>query len=161
SMVNVTVPVGVPAEPVEETIAVKVIGSPTVAGLNDDASEVVVGVGFVCGGSGFTVCVGSEPRLGPTFESPLYDAVTECCPAVSDKTNCAWVTPPRTDSGSGVCASPSMVNVMVPVGVPATPAALTTAVKVTGSPSVDGLADDETVVTVAGNPSVPATFENS
>ena len=29
-----------------------------------------------------TVCVGSDPLLGLKFTSPLYAAVTECCPAV-------------------------------------------------------------------------------
>ena len=57
----------------------------------------------------------------------------------------------RRESDTGVCAWPSMVNVTVPVGVPWYDGAVTTAVKVTGWPTVDGFADDETAVCVAGN----------
>ncbi len=56
-----------------------------------------------CKFAGFTVCVGSDPLLGLTFASPLYAAKTECCPTVRVEVgNCAWSTPPTTDSGTGV-----------------------------------------------------------
>ena len=114
-MVNVTVPVGVPAEAPGETTAVKVTCWPTVDGLSEDVSVVVV----ACKLGAFTVCVGSDPLLGLTFASPLYAAETVCDPAVSvDVVNCASSAPPTTASGTGVCAWPSMVKVTVPVGVP-------------------------------------------
>ena len=65
-------------------------------------------------------------------------------------TNCASSTPPTTESGTGVCACPSMVKVTVPVGVPANPDAVTIAVNVTCWPTVDGFNDDDTAVVEAG-----------
>jgi hypothetical protein len=52
------------------------------------------------------------------------------------------------------------VKVTVPVGVPRNPGAVTTAVKVTGAPAVDGFADDDTAVVEAGKPGDPTEFEN-
>ena len=83
SMVNVTVPVGVPANPGAVTTAVNVTCWPTVDGFNEDVSVVVVDCEF----GEFTVCVGSDPLLGLTLASPLYAAVTECCPAASVEIN--------------------------------------------------------------------------
>jgi hypothetical protein len=125
--------------------------------LSDDVSVVVVD--FKPGA--VTVWIASEPVLGLTFASPLYDAVTVCGPAVSvDVTNCGSALPPTSASGKGECAWPSMVNETLPVGMPWNPGALTTAVKVTCWPSVDGLADEVTVVMVADNPTTPTMVEN-
>ena len=116
SIVKVTVPVGPPCP---ETKAVKVTARPAIEGLSEDSSEVVVTSRF--GAS--TVCVNSDPLLGPTFASPPYAAVTVCGPAVSvNVVNRASSTPPTIESATGVCAWPSMVNVTAPVGVPWNPA---------------------------------------
>jgi hypothetical protein len=55
-----------------------------------------------------------------------------------------------------------MVKVTVPVGVPWNPCAVTTAVKVTCWPTVDGLDDEDTVVTDAdaGSDGDPLALEN-
>jgi hypothetical protein len=53
------------------------------------------------------------------------------------------------------------VNVTVPVGVPEYDGAVTTAVKVTVWPSVEGFDDDETAVCVAGSTCDPVAYENS
>src|SRR5271155_821919 len=99
-MVKVTDPVGVVWDPWAVTIAVKVTGWPDVDRLAEDASVVVVG----CRLGASTVCVGRDPVLEMTFASPLDDAVTECCPAVSvDVTNCASSWPPTTESDTGGC----------------------------------------------------------
>ena len=100
-MVKVTIPVGVPADIPGETTAVKVTGWLAADGFPEDTSVVVVGSKFAA----FTICGVSDPLLAATFASPLYTAVTECCPAASvDVVNCAWSTPPTTESGTGVCA---------------------------------------------------------
>ena len=141
-----------------ETIAVKVTCWPAIDGFDEDASEVVVACKF--GAS--TVCVDSDPVLPLKSASPLYAAETECGPAVSvDVGNCASSTPPTTESATGVCAWPSMVNVTVPVGVPWNPAAVTTAVKVTGWPTFEGFDVHDTAVIVAGRDGVPTAFENA
>ena len=57
-------------------------------------------------------------------------------------------TPLTTASATGGAARPSIVNVTVPVGVPAEPAA-TVAVKVTAWPAVAGSADEVSFVVVA------------
>lgn len=54
-----------------------------------------------------------------------------------------------------------MVKVIVPVGVPWNPDAVTTAVKVTCWPTVEGFADDDTAVTEAASACDPATVENA
>jgi hypothetical protein len=54
-----------------------------------------------------------------------------------------------------------MVKVTVPVGVPADTPGETTAVKVTGWPTVDGFHEDDTVVTVASSAADRAAFENA
>ena len=59
---------------------------------------------------------------------------------------CALSTPPTTESGSGGWSWPSMVKVIVPVGVPLYPGAATTAVMTTSSSTVDGFSEDDTVV---------------
>jgi hypothetical protein len=157
-MVNVTVPVGVPRDPASVTTAVKVTCWPTVDGFNDDVSVVIVACEFAA----FTVCVGSDPLLGLTFVSPLYAAETECGPTVRVEVgNFAWSTPPTTESGTGVSDWPSIVKVTDPVGVPWNPAAVTTAVNVTRSPTVDGFNEDDTIVTVAGRACDPTAFENA
>jgi len=157
-MVNVTVPVGVPASPDVVTTAVNVTCWPAVDGFNEDVSVVVV----CCTFGEFTICVGSDPLLEPTFVSPLYAAETESCPAVSvDVTNCASSLPPPTESDTGVSACPSMVKVTVPVGVPEKDGALTTAVKVTCWPTVDGFIDDASTVMEPGRVLDPTAFENA
>ena len=67
SIVKVTLPDGVPVDPLGETTAVKITGWPTVEGLSDEASVVVV----VCKTGALTVCVGSHPLLALTLLSPL------------------------------------------------------------------------------------------
>ena len=79
-----------------------------------------------------------------------------CEPAESvEVVNWASSTPPTTESDTGVCAWPSIVNVTVPVGVPGYDGAVTTAVNVTGWPTVAGFSDDETVVVEAGRDASP------
>jgi hypothetical protein len=68
---NVTVPVVV----VEETVAVNVTEEPKVDGFEDDDNVMVVLALF-------TVCVTEDEALALQFESPAYDPVTECDPAV-------------------------------------------------------------------------------
>jgi hypothetical protein len=69
---NVTVPVAV----VDETVAVNVTEEPKADGFDDDKSVVVV-LALL------TVCVRTVEVLLLQFESPAYDPVTECDPAVS------------------------------------------------------------------------------
>ncbi len=58
-------------------------------------------------------------------------------------------TPLTTASATGGAARPSIVNVTVPVGVPAPEPAATVAVKVTAWPAVAGSADEVSFVVVA------------
>ena len=85
--------------------------------------------------------------------------------------NWAWSLPPTSATVTGVCAWPSMVKVTVPVGVPEYVGAVTVAVKVTCSPTDDGLTDDARVgvdvlrtgaltVCVGSEPLLPTTFES-
>ena len=136
SIVKTTFPDGLPAVPVAETMTVNVTLWPTVDGSTEDVSTVAVG----CMLRAFTTCVGSDPLLELTCASPLYAAVTECCPAVSvEVANCTSSCPPTMASCTGACAWPSMVNVTVPVGVPWYEGAETTAANVTCWPTVEGI----------------------
>ena len=145
-MVKVTVPVGVTAEVPGETTAVKVTVWPTVDGLDDDATVVVVG----CRTEALTVCVGSDPLLALTFASPLYDAETVCDPAASVE-----VGELRLVAAADECERHGRLCLAVdgegdgPRRRPLVPGAVTTAVNVTGWPAVDGFDDDETAVCVA------------
>jgi hypothetical protein len=66
-MLKVTIPVGDPWYPGAVTMAVKVTPWPTVDGLTEDTSAVVV----VCKPAAETICAGSDPSLALTLVSPL------------------------------------------------------------------------------------------
>ncbi len=71
SMVNVTLPVGVPVPEVGATVAVNVTWSPKVDGFSDETTVVMVET------KGLTVWSGeSAPVLWLKVESPLYVALT-------------------------------------------------------------------------------------
>jgi hypothetical protein len=145
SIVKVTLPDGLPPVPPGATVAVNVTGWPTVDELTEDASVVVV----AAKSGAVTVSVGSDPLLAFTFASPLYNADTVCGPAESvAMVTWAWSLLPTRASGTGVCACPSIVKVTMPVGVPSYEGAVTTAVKVTACPDVDGFALEVSVVVV-------------
>src|ERR1041385_590314 len=78
---------------------------------------------------------------------------------VTDSTEVANVARPAL-MVAGVCGVPSILNVTVPVGVPAPgDTALTTAVNVTDTPNVDGFSDELTVVALLAGLTVCARSE--
>ena len=131
SIVNVTLPDGLPAVPLGETMAVKVTGWPTVDGLSDDVNVVVVVV----------PADRRDDRL--RGQRPLL-ATHVCIAAVRrrDRVRAGRerrggelglvAAAARPEGVTGDCAWPSMVKVTVPVGVPGVRGAVTVAVKVTG-----------------------------
>ena len=144
SMVNVTVPVGV-AGTSAETTAVKVTSWPTVDGSMDDVSVVVVGAKTGV----FTVCVGSDPPLALKFVSPLYAAETECGPTVSVEVGTGLVHAPDDRERHGRLRLAVDGEGHRPRRRPRGPRRVTTAVKVTCWPTVDGFNEDVSVVMVA------------
>jgi hypothetical protein len=139
---NVTVPVIVPAV-AEVTVAVNVTFAPTVDGLNDVATAVVV---FDL--AEFTCCVNPGEVLGAKVASPPYCAVIACAPAVNAEVD-SVAAPPAPTLPVPIEVTPSVSkNVTVPVIVPAV-ADVTVAVSVTLAPNVDGFKDDVTAVDVA------------
>src|SRR5204863_2199820 len=140
---KVTVPVGVPAPGLlAVTVAVKVTDCPDSDGLAEELTSVAV-LAF------FTVWVSVLEVLPLKVALPPYDAVIGCAPTASVLvTNVAWPEPSRVPVPSAL--GPSL-KVTVPVGMPA-PAVLafTVAVKVTGCPDTEGLAEEVTPVVVPG-----------
>jgi len=99
-------------------------------------------------GAVFTVTVALDEVLAMQFESPLYWAVIECKPAISDAVE-KLACPAASNVSVPIIVAPSP-KATVPVGVPSSTGSLvTTAVKVTGSPKQDGLADAVKVVMVS------------
>src|SRR5262245_9663979 len=121
SMVNVTVPVGVPG-PLCVTVAVDATASPGLLGTRVKASEVVVGVLL-------TSWLIFGDVLPPKLLSLLLLAALPSLPSVSAEV-VKVVMPPGPISMGG-CAVPSMVNVTVPVGVAGLPVPVTVAVNAT------------------------------
>src|SRR5437867_146205 len=139
---KVTFPDGVPVPGLfAVTVAVNFTDCPNTDGFNEELTDVVVPY--------FTVCVSLGDVLPLKFASPPYDAVIEWEPTASVLvTNVAWPEPSRVPVPSAL--GPSL-KVTVPVGMPA-PAVLafTVAVKVTGCPDTEGLAEEVTPVVVPG-----------
>jgi hypothetical protein len=81
---------------------------------------------------------------------PLYIAAIVCGPTARLETGGKTATSrlPTTWSETGACAVPSIEKVTVPVGVPLPAVGATTAVNVTGWPTVLGLSDELSVVVV-------------
>jgi hypothetical protein len=65
---------------VEVIVAVKLTLAPTVDGFRDEASAAIVAA-FA---AAFTTCESVDEVLVAKFESPLYLAVIECVPCVSE-----------------------------------------------------------------------------
>ena len=132
---NVTVPVGVPPEPL--TVAVKVTDWPNALGSSEEVIAVVVLLGL-------TVCVSGDDVLAELLPSPPYTTVIACAPAISAPIAKVATPAPFSVPVPNVVA-PSL-KVTVPVGV--VPAPLTVAVKVTLWLSALGLGVDDSVVVV-------------
>ena len=138
---NVTVPVGTVVPEAGVTVAVKVTDCPTVDGLADDVTAVVVDTS-----AAFTTCDNADDVLAAKLVLPPYDAVIVCVPCVSAAVaNVAF--PVASSAPVPSVVAPSR-NVTVPVGTVVPEAGVTVAVKVTDCPTVDGLADDATTVVV-------------
>src|SRR6185312_5983743 len=87
--------------------------------------------------------------LAANVASPSYAATIVCVPAASVAVEkVAWSWPPTIRSGTGRWATPSIVKVTLPVGVPDPLVGATVAVNVTIAPTAEGLADETTVVAV-------------
>jgi hypothetical protein len=136
SMTNWTVPVltvaVLGATPL--TAAVKVTDWPKTDGFAGELTDVVVEAWF-------TVCVNVDDVLPLKALSPPYTAVIECEPGARLAGVRVAVPPDSTPVPSVVVPS---LNVTVPVAL----LGETVAVKVTGWPNTEGLADEETVVLV-------------
>src|SRR6266403_611018 len=140
---KVTFPDGVPVPGLcAVTVAVNFTDCPNTDGFDEELTDVVVPY--------FTLCVILGDVLPLKFASPPYDAVIEWEPTASVLvTNVAWPAPFRVPVPSAL--GPSL-KVTVPVGMPA-PAvfAFTVAVKVTGCPDTEGLAEEVTPEVVPGS----------
>src|SRR5437667_11908069 len=139
---KVTLPAGVPAPGLlAVTVAVKVTDCPNTDGLAEELADVVVPY--------FTVCVNLGDVLPLKLASPPYDALIEWEPTASVLvTNVAWPEPFRVPEPR---APDPSTTATVPVGVPAAGLfAVTVAVKVTGCPDTDGLAEELNTVVVPG-----------
>src|SRR5262249_19235516 len=124
---NETVPVSVPAG-VGVTVAVNVTDCPTLAGLSEEVSAVVV--------VPLTVCVRAADVLAAKLASPLYTAVIEWLPRVSVAV--ANVAVPEALSVTALSVVAPSLNVTLPVAVPAPGAtAAIVAVNVTLVPKTD------------------------
>jgi hypothetical protein len=128
STVNVAVPAGV--KPGQLTLVVKVTDWPCLEGFCDEASVTLVPAVP-------TDCVRVADVEAAQLASPEYAAVTVWLPGLRLLV-VRLAVPPL--SVTVVCATPSIVKVMVPVGVKF--GQVTVAVKVTGCPGAEGLADD-------------------
>jgi hypothetical protein len=101
----------------------------------------------------FTICVKMADVLAAKLLFPTYDAVIECDPAVSELVmNVACALPFRAPLPIWVVPSKKFT---VPEGVP--PELVTAAVNVTDWPTVEGLAEDVTVVVVAAAAALTCT----
>lgn len=140
SILNVTVPVGVPA-PWVATVAVNVTDCPGNELLSDEVRFVVVAVAAT-----------SWIRLGDMLFVVLAvlltnRAKTVCAPKVSE--DVVNVAEPVGPTVTGLPSVPSMLKMTVPVGIVvlgATPE--TRAVNVTGCPRIELLSDEESIVAV-------------
>jgi hypothetical protein len=137
---KVTEPEGVP-EPgaAAVTVAVKLTVWPVADGFGAEVSVVTLP-------SWCTVCTSTLDVLPVKFTSPAYTTLIESLPtARAEVVKVAW--PPESVPVPRV-ATP-FLKVTAPVGVPEPGApALTVAVKVTDWPKTEGLAEDDTVVTL-------------
>ncbi len=142
SMLNVTVPVGVPAPgDTASTLAVNVTLLPNVEGFNDELTAVLLLAGS-------TVWKKSMEVLKLKLSSPLYVALIVWLPTLND----AFVNVACPDALmlTGVCGVPSRLNVTLPVSVPAPGATgATVAVNTTDCPNTDGFAEEARVVVVS------------
>jgi hypothetical protein len=121
------------------TVAVKVTDWPYTEGLTPETTVVVVPALF-------TFWVRGEEVLVVKLASPRYTAVMVWLPAEREEVAKVAMPALRVPEPMGV---PPSRNWTVPVGVPAPGAtAVTAAVKVTNSPSTDGLISEATVVVV-------------
>src|SRR5437879_2083160 len=142
-MLKVTVPVGVPAPgDTATTRVVNVTDEPNVDGLSDELTVAALLAGL-------TVWMRSEVVPLPLkLASPVYAALIVWLPAVANAL--VRMACPEALTVTLVGVPPSMVNATVPVRVPAPGATgLTVAVKPTGWPATDGLAEDASVVVVS------------
>src|ERR1043166_8680615 len=139
---KVTVPVGVPAPgEVAMTLAVNVTGLSKYCGLADELTVVVVLAWL-------TVCAKFAELLWLKLPSPLYVALIVWLPRLSELV--LNVACPEALMVIGARLTPSTVNVIVPVRVPAPgDTGLTVAVKVTDWPNTDGFAEELTAVVVS------------
>ena len=120
----------------DETVAVKVTGSPLLDGLELDVNVVVVLALF-------TVCASTEEVLPAWPASPLYCAVMECVPAT--RLEVEKVATPLPFSAE----LPRDVEPSMKVTLPVAPEnGLTVAVNITCCPNADGLNDDVNAVVV-------------
>ena len=138
---KVTVPDGLPAPgATAATVTVKVTLCPNTDGFGAEVTLVVVLALF-------TVCVGNDPLLVLKLPSPLYATVTGC--AATARVVVTYVATRLALSAAVTLVTPSNVNVIVPVGVPAPGAlAVTIAVKVTLWPNTDGFGAELMLVSV-------------
>jgi hypothetical protein len=127
--------VTVPVADEGATVAVKVTDWPNVEGLSDEASDVVVAAWP-------TVWVNNAEALPLKLVSPLYTAVMLWLPTARVAV-LKWPIPDLSVAVPKV-AAPSMK-----VTVPVADEGATVAVKVTGWPNVDGLADERSDVVLA------------
>jgi hypothetical protein len=132
---NVTVPVGTPAE--EVTVAVNVTDCPEADGLTDELSAVVLDAPP-------TVCASAAEVLWANVSDPLYVAVMVCEPAASEAVD-RLADPALSRVAVPITLAPSL-KATVPIGIPAVDA--TVAVKTIVCPTAAGLADEVSVVVV-------------
>src|SRR5262249_10912001 len=137
---NVTAPVADPAPGATAlTVAVKVTAWAKTAGSAEEARVVTVDAWL-------TAWLSDDDVLPTKLVSPPYAAVTVWLPAPRvASVNEAW---PFVSATAG-WATPSMVNVTAPVGVPVFGATgSTVAVKVTDCPKTEGVSEEATPVVV-------------
>jgi hypothetical protein len=118
----------------ELTVAANITGFPTAEGLTVEVSVVVVAVRF-------TVCENTADVEPALFASPLYTTVIECAPRTNVEVE--YEAAPLVSVTVANTAAPSR-NWTVPVAVDG----VTVALRVTFVPTIDGFADDVTVVLV-------------
>ena len=136
---NVIVPVGVPGAD-SFAVAVKVTICPTVEGLIEEVSAVVV----ACR----TICVNPPDPLAPKLVSPPYAAVIVCDPSASALVeHCACAAPFNATLTHPEISTPPSLNVIVPVGEMGA-LAFTVAVKVIVCPARAGVAEVDRLIVV-------------
>ena len=143
SMVNVTVPVGVPDPLIGATAAVNVMLRPTIDGLLDEVTSVDVG----WSDAALTTCVTGAELLERKFPVGIYIASMACVPVLSDDVvNVAWPAALRATDRRTVDPCSKFT---VPAGVPPPPVHVTVAVNVTGWPGSEGLFEEVSVAVVS------------